>query len=268
LAPSAACDAIVKFTPVSSGPASGTFSVGFSGGTATAPLAGTGLLAPVLALSAPSIDFGTLTLGGPTAVFPLGLRNSGNAALTIDSITVSSPFTLTHDCPLNLLPNDTCVVTVALTPTELGTFTGSLALLTNAPGGSRSVPVRASVQPRPEPIIRVTPTSIGFGERLGGTQSPSQRVTVTNEGGADAAGLAVSINTPHFVVLNSSCGPVLAPQSTCFADVAFQPIGFGPKRATLSVSSTAPTATVSLSGAGCRPPQANPGRSGRPNCAP
>jgi hypothetical protein len=214
------------------------------------------------------IDLGTLTLGSAPGARQVTLTNSGNAALTINSISIGLPFTLTHDCPSSLPAGDSCVVTIELNPTALGTFTGSLSVLTNAPGGSRSVQVRGQVQPRPEPVIRVSPLSIGFGERMVGTQTPDRRITVSNEGGSDALALNLSINTPHFLIVNTTCGNVLAPQSTCFADVAFQPSGFGAKRATLNVTSTAPTARVGLSGAGCRPPQASMGRSTRLNCGP
>ena len=268
LPPSGTCVANVKFLPSAHGTVPGTLSVAASSGTANATLVGTGLSQPVLTMPTGPIDLGTLVLGGATGMQQVTLKNTGNAALTIDSITVGAPFTLTNGCPINLLPGITCVVTLELNPTALGTFNASLSVVTNAPGGSRSVPVRGQVQARPEPLIRVTPSSIGFGNRMGGTQTSSQRVTVFNEGGAEAVALNLSITTPHFLIVNTTCGNALAPQSSCFADVVFQPTGFGPKRATLNVSSTAPTVGVSLSGAGCRPPQANLGRSSRLNCAP
>jgi len=258
----------VRFVPVTNGNASGVLTVSSSGATASATLVGTGLRQSVLEMTSALIDLGSTGLGGAPLTRPVSLRNAGNAALTIDRISVGLPFTLTNGCPLNLLPGETCVVTLELNPTAIGTFNGSLSVVTNAPGGSRSVPVRGQVQARPEPVVRVSPASIGFGDRMGGSQSPPQRVTVTNEGGADAAGLSLSINSPHFLIVNTTCGNVLAAQSTCFADVAFQPIAFGPKRASFSVGSTAPTAATALSGAGCRPPSASPGRGTRLSCAP
>jgi len=268
LAASASCLANVRFVPVTSGNVMGTLNASASGATASATLVGTGLSQSMLEMTSSLIDLGTTALGGAPLTLPVSLRNVGNAALTIDRISVGLPFTLTNGCPLNLLPDETCVVTLGLNPAEIGTFNGSLVVVTNAPGGSRTVPVRGQVQARPEPVVRVSPASIGFGDRMGGSQSPLQRVTVTNEGGADATGVNLSINSPHFLIANTTCGNVLAAQSTCFADLAFQPIGFGPKRASFSVNSTAPTASTALSGAGCRPPQASPGRGTRLSCAP
>jgi hypothetical protein len=248
-----------------SGGVSGTLTLPSSTGNATAGLLGAGSVQAALSMPSGPVEFGTLTLGTPAATQLLTLTNSGNAPLAVQSISVSAPFTLTNGCPAVIDPGTSCVVTVALEPTEVGTFDGTLSVLTNAPGGSRSLAVHAKVQPRPEPIIRVTPTAIGFGARLGLTSSPAQTITVINEGGADATGLVLTIDVPHFRILRTSCPPVLAAQMTCFAEVTFEPMGFGPKRGTLRVTSNAPTAGVGLSGAGCRPPYP---RSTGLNCSP
>jgi hypothetical protein len=227
------------------------------------------VLQAVLSQSANTVDLGTLTLNAPTGRATLSIGNTGNAPLRIQAISVSAPFKLTQACPATLQPGQSCTLTVELDPIELGTFTGAIALLTDAPGGSRSVPVTAAVQPRPEPVLRVTPASIGFGARLGASQSPTQQVTIFNEGGAEATGLALTIPMPHFTIVNSRCGPTLAPRATCFAEVAFQPLGFGPKHGQLLVTTTnAATASVDLSGASCRPPQPGMNRGGQLNCGP
>jgi hypothetical protein len=282
LNPSASCDTNVRFRPTAHGTASGTLVVDTGGmaaaspksaafGTSTAALAGTGLLQSALELPS-SIDMGAGTFGGAPIRRTIVLTNGGNAALSIESITISQPFTLTHDCPINLLPGRSCNVNLELEPTSLGTFNATLVVFSNSAGGVRSVPVRASVQPRPEPVVRVSPSTIGFGARMAGTQAPSQRVTVTNEGGADAVGLSLGFNTPHFLVQNSTCGQTLAPQSTCFADVVFAPVGFGPRRDAFSVrSSNDPNspAVVNVSGAGCRPVPVTASRGGtQVNCSP
>jgi trimeric autotransporter adhesin len=268
LAASASCLANVRFAPLANGNATGALTVSGSGVTASATLVGTGLRQSLLEMTSALVDLGTTTLGAAPLTQAVSLRNAGSAPLTIDRISVGPPFTLTNGCPSSLLPDETCAVTLELDPTAIGTFNASLAVVTNAPGGSRSVPVRAQVQARPEPVVRVSPASIGFGERMGGSQAPAQRINVINEGGAAATGVSLSINSPHFLIVNTTCGNVLGAQSTCFADVAFQPIGFGPKRASFDVDSNAPTASSALSGAGCRPPSASPGRGTRLSCAP
>jgi hypothetical protein len=264
--------------PTGSGPASAVLSVSTASPGANAVksasgaiLTGTGVLQAVLSMPTGTVEFGTLTQGTAPAQRIVNLRNTGNSALTIDRISVSGPFTLTSTCPLNLLPGESCSVNIEHNPTALGDFIGSLVVVTNATGGSRSVPVHAAVQAVPEPVIRVSPQSIGFGDRMGGTASSPQRITIVNDGGANAVGLTIGVNTAHFRVINTSCGPLLAAQASCFAEVVFQPFGFGPKRDTFSVRSNAPGSphTVSLSGAGCRPVAVTQSRGGVSiNCAP
>ena len=97
-----------------------------------------------------------------------------------------------------------------------------------------------------------------------------RKFTITNDGGAPAI-LTLSITTPHFLIVNTSCGASLAPQASCAAEVVFQPIGFGPKRADLEVGSNAADSPqlVSLSGAGCRPVTTPQSRGGpQINCSP
>jgi hypothetical protein len=242
----------VKYNPTASGNQAGQLVVASPSGNATATLVGTGLSQSLLDMTAGPIELGTTTLGGPPVSRVISLRNSGNAALTVDRLSTAAPFSITHTCPLNLLPGESCNVSVEHNPTALGDFIGALTVVTNAPGGSRSVPIHVKVQALPEPIIRVSPLSIGFGGRV--DASPAQRITITNDGGADAVGILLQFNTPNFT-FTTNCGPRLAPQSSCFADAVFQPVGFGPKRDTFSVRSNAAGSphTVSVSGAGCRP---------------
>ncbi len=112
---------------------------------------------------------------------------------------------------------------------------------------------------------------MGFGERLLGTTSATQRVTISNMGNAMAALTSIVPSNLDFVVTATSCAATLAPAATCFADVAMRPVGFGPRIGQLLVNSNAPDspARVELGGTGCRPVGVGTGRSGtRNNCAP
>jgi hypothetical protein len=271
LAPSGSCTANVRFVPSLAGLVSGTLSATGAGGTTSVPLSGTGERRPVVTMPTDAIDFGALTLGTDPAVRTLTLRNTGNDVLGILGIAVALPFAVQHNCPVSLGEGSSCEIRVTFDPEEIGDFSGLLTVNTNAPGGtSLQVRVTAKVQPRPEPIIRVSPASIGFGARLAGSPAPTQLITIRNEGGA-AAKLNVVLNMPHFSIVNSSCGTTLAPQNSCGIEVGFAPQGFGPRRASLVVTSNAPDspATVGLSGVGCRPDLGAQNRGGgQINCSP
>lgn len=271
LTPNQSCTAHVRFTPTQANLAMGSLSVSSQFGPSSANLQGTGARQPAVQLATEPIEFGSLVVGGPVVQQTLRLTNSGNDILGINSIAVPRPFTLANACGVSLGAGDSCTFTVSFDPAQIGDFTQTLSVSTNAPNASSiGIRVHAQVQARPEPQVRVSPRTIGFGGRMGGTLSPSQRITLTNDGGV-AANLSLSMTTPHFVILSTSCGPTLAPQRSCDADVAFQPQGFGPKQGQYVVTSNSPDSPVrvDLSGAGCRPVEVTQGRGTPPNnCAP
>jgi hypothetical protein len=271
LGPNQFCTVNVRFTPTLPNIAVGALSIASQFGTSSASLSGFGLRQPAVEVATDPIDFGALTVGTPPVQRTLRLTNTGNDILGINSISIARPFTLANACGVSVGAGDSCTFTVSFDPTEVGDFAQTLSISTNAPNASSiGIRVQAKVQARPEPLVRVTPNTIGFGGRMGGTQSPSQRITLTNDGGV-AANLNLAMTSPHFVVINTSCGATLAPAASCSTDVAFQPQGFGPKQGQYVVTSNSPNSPlrVNLSGAGCRPVEVTQGRGTPPNnCAP
>jgi len=104
------------------------------------------------------------------------------------------------------------------------------------------------------PLIRVSPGFIGFGDRMIGTQSTSQRIQIRNEGGAPAP-VDLTTRSTDFLIVGGSCAATIAPQGTCFADIVFQPGGFGGRVGQFRVNSvsTAEGQVTDLVGTGCRP---------------
>jgi hypothetical protein len=118
LNPSTSCTISVVFAPIAGGVRGGTLTVTRAdGGTPlTAPLTGTGL-APYVVLSPTSIDFGNVCTdcGTLSPVKKVRLSNTGNATLTIRSITSSDPrhFTVANgSCGKTLAPGGVCTFSV------------------------------------------------------------------------------------------------------------------------------------------------------------
>jgi hypothetical protein len=224
-----------------------------------------------LTFSTAPIEFGSMIVGSPPVQQTVQVRNTGNAILGINSISVTPPFTLSNACGVSLAEGDSCNVTVGFNPTTTGDFGGFLAVSTNAPGGSFvQAPVHAAVQQRPEPNVQVTPRVINFGARFAGSPAPTQNITLRNDGGSTAT-LDITLNVPHFTVINSSCGATLAAGASCGIELGFSPQGFGPKRADLVVRTNSPNSPlgVNLTGAGCRPVTFSQSRGGAPvDCSP
>jgi parallel beta-helix repeat protein len=271
LGPGASCTADVAFVPTNVGQINGTLSVAASTGltafsakgarfakvlagpAATSALSGTGTIQGVFDIPS-AIDFGSYTSGTPAIRRVVTLTNSGNAVLSLTNISVTGPFTLGNGCPLNMQPGDSCTLTLDFSAAALGPYTGSLIVVSNAVGGSRSVSLTAQTVAIAAPVIRVSPLQIGFGDRLLGTTSSSQRVTIANVGNSPAVLSAPVLTTTDFLV-TTTCGITLAPASTCFADVSLRPVGFGPRLGQLFINSNANGSpnVVDLSGTGCRP---------------
>jgi hypothetical protein len=284
------CTITVGFAPQRSGPASGALALNFgvnastaataapakrgakvatSAATAVASLSGSGIDAA--ALDMPSlIEFGTYIVGSDPIVRTATVTSSGNAVVTFQEISASGPFGLTSDCPLNLAPGESCTLTIAYSSSTLGPAAGLISIRSNAIGGLRTISLGALTQLKPVPIIDVKPSTISFGNRLIGTQSPAVTVTIGNSGGA-AAILGPLTVSNDYVIVSTTCGTTLATQSTCSADIAMRPIGFGPRPGSLFFTSNADGSphTVGLGGDGCRPPGAASNRgTASDSCAP
>jgi secreted trypsin-like serine protease len=261
------CNVTVTFNPTAPGAVGGSVFVTSGATPVSASLAGTGINAPLVILPAP-IDLGAAVLGISNPTETVTLTNTGNAVLVFSSITVTPPFTLDNGCPTSLAPGASCALVIGIESNAIGTFSGTLTIVSN--GGSGTVPLSAIVQPVPVALLKVAPTQVGFGDRVVGTASASQQIAIKNEGG-QAAQITGLNTSPDFVVVGNTCGALLAPQSTCFVNVAMKAVGFGQRIGQLVVGSNASNAplTISLSGTGCRPFSALANRGGaRSNCSP
>ena len=282
------CNVLISFGPTQSGEAVGDVRVnynpdlkgvaakgvaGFTLSTtfARATLTGIGTAGGELIL--PSlVSVGSAVFGGQAVSTTVELRNNGTTAVNIASITVSAPFTLVNNCPAVLEAGQACTLTVGFLAPGVGPFNGILTVVTDAEGGSAEIPVTAQGQTAFSPLLRVQPTTMGFGDRIIGSASPSQQVTITNIGGA-AATLNLATSTIDYRLTSNSCAATLEPNATCVAQVGFRPLGFGPRTGSLVVTSNTANSpqAVTLGGTGCRPFMASGNRfgdTGPGNCAP
>ena len=292
----ASCTTDVVFAPAARGGANGTVQIVGSNtppataaalrakvasptsAVASARLAGSGVQHGDLSLPS-NISFGTMVLHSGLRQQNLSLTNTGNGALAISSITVSGPFTMTNDCGSSVAAGASCTVMVSFSPSAVGNATGTLTIVSDAPGGSRAIALSANVTIDARPSVHVSSAIIGFGNRVIGSESSPARLTITNEGSQQAVLGAITFTQPEggdngkkeFSVANTTCGALLDPQASCVADIVFKPLGFGPRDGQLQVpSNSADTPQrVTLGGTGCRPFVAGGNRAGgRDPCAP
>jgi len=222
--------------------------------TATATPTETPTPTPVATLSTTSLNFGSQAVGTTSFARNINLSNTGNAPLSIASITVSGDFSESNNCGTSLAAGNSCSISVRFTPTIGGTRTGTLAISDNAAGSPQTVSLSGTgTQP-----VTLSPTSVSFGSIAVGSTSAARTVTVRNNQ-AVAISLSAGIsgtNAADFAIntVGTTCGPTLVAKGNCAYAVTFTPRARGARSATLTITdspndSSSPH-SVALSGRG------------------
>jgi predicted phage tail protein len=98
-------------------------------------------------------------------------------------------------------------------------------------------------------LLSVNPASLSFGNvNLG--SSASKQVTLTNSGNGNVTLSGMSFSGAGFSAGGVSSGQILAPGQTATINVSFQPAAAGSVTGSVTVSSNAAPAVITLSGAG------------------
>jgi len=143
LARSNSCTINVSFNPSAVGTRIGMLTINHDAATnnpITVTLSGTGIAAPVVALSPTQLNFAAIPVGSSSPVQTVTLRNTGLATLTFSrAITASSDFAQSNDCGLSMEPGAACSIDVTFKPIIAGTRTGTISFGSNAASGPQSV---------------------------------------------------------------------------------------------------------------------------------
>jgi hypothetical protein len=144
LAAKASCTISVTFKPTASGTRTGAIT--FTDNAASSPqqvsLSGTATTAPAATLqaSASSLSFGSVTVSA-NSTQNLVITNTGNASATISQIgTGNAAFTVGGvNLPATIAAGGTLTLSVTFTPSAAASFTGTLAVQSNASNPTLSV---------------------------------------------------------------------------------------------------------------------------------
>jgi hypothetical protein len=155
------CTYSINFTPVASGPRTGSLTVNGTNGTnLLAALSGTGLTPAAVSLSPASLTFASQVVGTTSAPQTATLTNTGGGSLSISSIGAGQPFFQTNNCPTILTGGSNCTVNVTFAPASSGPANGKVTVADNASGNPHTVSLSGSgVILQPAPIVLVQHTS-------------------------------------------------------------------------------------------------------------
>jgi hypothetical protein len=245
----ASCTINVTFTPKGINNRAATLNIADSapGGLQTVAITGK---ATAALLSPTSLTFGPQAVGTTSVAQVVTLTNvSGGSTITITSIgttgTNATDFQETNTCS-SVPPKKTCTISVTFTPSATGTRTASLSIADNAGSSPQTVPLTGTGTA----TVFVNPTSLAFPTQVLGTSSTAQNVTLTNAGATTLTITSIAFsgaNATDFSQTNN-CGTSLAGNSTCTISVVFKPININHRSATLTITDSAGTQTVTLSG--------------------
>jgi hypothetical protein len=193
--------------------------------------------APVVSLSPVSLTFNSQVLNTTSGGMNVKVTNTGNASLTINSVSASGNFGETDNCASQtLLPSGSCTITVTFTPSVTGTSTGEITIGDNALGTPHLVNLTGTgLYP-----VSLSPASLSFGTVTVGTSSSAQTVTLTNNQiGPLNFSFSASGNYTAAPGGTSGCGSTLVAKGICTISVTFSPTSSGSINGGLTVQHNA-----------------------------
>ena len=288
LAANASCIVTVTFKPTAPGAQNGNVSSGVTssvipGGLSFSLLtSGTGVSASSLAASAlpTTLAFGSVTLPAASGPQSTTIKNIGGVAITLDTLTLTAASGIVRpvgadggtctfgSATAQLLPNDTCVITLIFAPSAPGVVNGeaviafSFIIATAGTPQSLRITLSATGVAAAAPTFSVTPTNLSFLNQTVGQTSAPQSITIRNVGPGD---LLLSAFTPPVnsgiaraaTTVGDTCttSPIVA-GGFCVAFFTYKPLGVETVTGAITIASNVPTQSVTYSASSVPAPSA------------
>jgi hypothetical protein len=252
----------VAFDAVTAGASSGQLTLQTdTGSPLSVSLAGIGAAAPspALTMSVTSLDFGAVQVNKQETLQVM-LASSGTAPVTISSTAIagaqfgiassSFPAGITS-LPATLNPGQQITLNIAFQPTATGAVTGDLTVSSDASGAATNVALTGNGVPAPAPKLVLSATTLNFGSTQLGSKT-TQPLTITSSGTAPLTISQLAITGTQFTDGNPSLPITLQPGQQMALALDFDPATAGVDAETLTITSNATPANVSvaLSGSG------------------
>jgi hypothetical protein len=252
VAAGASLDVMIRFRPTSTGAKSGSIRLlsDDRNGPHTVLVRGT---APAPRLSLILADTGAF---GDVCVRsfvdrPLVLNNDGKCPLTITDITSSSAEFVIAEVltyPLTIGPGDSLTVPIRFAPASFGAKSGVITVASDDPAGPRSATVTGDAPP---PRLTLILADTGDFGRVCVGSFVDRPLILNNSGKCTLTVTAITSSLADFVVAEVLSYPItIAPGDAVPIPIRFEPSSFGPKSATITVTSDDPAspATIAVSG--------------------
>jgi hypothetical protein len=206
---------------------------------------------PVVSPRELSHVFADQEIGTVSEPLDVKLENRGDAALLVGNSVVEGDYGQTNDCPASLAGGESCTVSITFTPSDFGVRAGRVAIEHNAEGSPFVVNLAGNGIAAPS--VRLSTTSLDFGEvPLGATSAP-QSVEISNGGQAELVFSSISASGDFSA--SHTCGAPVAVDGGCSISVTFSPQTPWVHVQTLTLVDNAPGSphVVTLTGTGLGP---------------
>ena len=203
------------------------------GGTSNSATFTINAAAPVAGLSPTTLGFGNQTINTTSAPQTVVLSNTGNAPLTITSITITgtnaSSFAQTNKCGGSVAAGSSCSISVMFAPSATGAAAAMLSVADNAAGTPQTASLTGTGTAVATPTAVLAPSVLAFSNQTVNTTSAAQTLTLSNSGTAALTITSITItgtNANSFAQTNN-CGASVAAGLSCTISVTFTPTGTG-----------------------------------------
>jgi hypothetical protein len=213
--------------------------------------------APAAAVNPASLSFAATTIGQSASPLATTLSNTGNAALTVGTLSLSGAaagdYAISGGTCANgasLAAGASCTVQIGFKPAAAGARSASLVIAHNATGGSSTVALSGTGNAVAQPTIALSANAIDFGALVAGAASPAQNVTVSNTGQAALTFSSIAVGGANAGVftLGGSCSTAapVAAGGSCTVTVTAKSSGNGAFSGNLALASNASNGAVSV----------------------
>jgi hypothetical protein len=260
LAPNQSTTFGLTFAPASAGASDGQFSITVSGFSTTLDIAlsGTGTsgtTGATLAAIPVSLTFQDIQTG-KSEVQTETIQNTGGASASISQVTASGAgFSVSGiSTPLTLAPGQTTSFSVSFEPQSTGSFSGNVAITSNASNPTLNVALSGSAIAASSGQLNVSPSTINVGNVTVGT-SGSQTGTLTATG-ASVVVSSVDVGSSEFSISGFSLPLTLSAGQSVTFTVTFTPQSSGTASTSVSFVSNASNSPskATLAGTGVAAP--------------
>jgi hypothetical protein len=261
LAPNQSTTFGLTFVPSSPGASDGLLSLTVSGSSATVDigLSGTGTsgaTGATLAAIPVNLTFTDIQTGKSETQTET-IQNTGGANASISQVTASGAgFTVSGiSTPLTLAPGQTTSFSVSFAPQSTGSFSGNVAVTSNASNPTLNVALSGSAIGASSGQLAVSPSTINVGNVTVGT-SGSQTGTLSATG-ANVVVSSIDVGSSEFSVSGLSLPVTLSAGQSVTFTVTFTPQSSGAASTSLSFVSNASNSPTkaTLAGTGIAAPE-------------